>query len=95
MIRGAVIAAFVLMMPAMALAERVSVGKGAMLRGLDKVTGVVEDLQVMNGDVVRMGRILIALGECRYPEDNSVVAGFGIIANDRVWPSTGAKDVMM
>ena len=44
MIRGAVIAAFVLMMPAMALAERVSVGKGAMLRGLDKVTGVVEDL---------------------------------------------------
>ncbi|MDQ2091405.1 DUF2155 domain-containing protein [Marimonas arenosa] len=51
-------------------AEEVEVAKGAMLRGLDKLTGEVQDLRVLNGDVVPMGRIMIALGECRYPAGN-------------------------
>ena len=51
-------------------AQEVSVGKGAMLRGLDKITGEVADITLNNGEVARMGRILIALGECRYPSGN-------------------------
>ncbi|MEZ5716637.1 MAG: hypothetical protein R3D85_16745 [Paracoccaceae bacterium] len=44
-------------------AEEVTVAKGAVVRGLDKLTGAVEDVRIMNGDVAKMGHLLIALGE--------------------------------
>lgn len=40
---------------------------GAMLRGLDKVSGRVTDLPVEVGEAIRYGRLEIRLGECRYP----------------------------
>ncbi|MDU8929083.1 DUF2155 domain-containing protein [Alisedimentitalea sp. MJ-SS2] len=71
---------FGLLLPLAAQAEEVSVGKGAKLRGLDKVTGVVQDITVMNGGVERMGRIMIALGECRYPEGNPSGEAYAFLA---------------
>ncbi|MDD9977923.1 MAG: DUF2155 domain-containing protein, partial [Boseongicola sp.] len=45
-------------------------GIGAFLRGLDKVSGEIVDFDLVQGDRAELGRIEIALGECRYPEDN-------------------------
>lgn len=43
---------------------------GASLRGLDKVSGEVVDLNLSIGETATLGRIEVTLGECRYPEDN-------------------------
>lgn len=43
---------------------------GAALRGLDKVSGQVIDLDLSVGQSAELGRIKVTLGECRYPEDN-------------------------
>lgn len=43
---------------------------GATVRGLDKVSGEVIDLQLSIGETAALGRIEVTLGECRYPEDN-------------------------
>ncbi|MCF3593885.1 DUF2155 domain-containing protein [Rhodobacteraceae bacterium LMO-12] len=63
-----------------AQAEDVVVGRGAILRGLDRITGDVADITLMNGDVVRMGRLMIALGECRYPESNPTGEAYAYLA---------------
>ena len=43
---------------------------GAALRGLDKVSGEVLDIELAVGDTAQMGKIAVRLGACRYPEDN-------------------------
>ncbi len=43
---------------------------GAMLRGLDKVSGIHEDLKLQAGETIALGKLQITLGECRYPTDN-------------------------
>ncbi|RMC35378.1 DUF2155 domain-containing protein [Paracoccus alkanivorans] len=50
--------------------ERVVRAGGALLRGLDKVSGRTTDLRLQVGDAVRLGRLEIRLGECRYPADD-------------------------
>ena len=42
-------------------------GTGALLRGLDKVSGQTIDLPVRAGEAATLGRLQIRLGECRYP----------------------------
>ena len=42
-------------------------GQGALLRGLDKVSGQSTDLPVNSGEAVEFGRLEVRLGECRYP----------------------------
>ncbi len=54
----------------LAAQEAVEIGQGAVLRALDKITGDVTDFDLRPGATVRMGRIEISLGECRYPEGN-------------------------
>ncbi|WP_319823895.1 DUF2155 domain-containing protein [Thalassovita sp.] len=51
-------------------AEGVSLGSGAILRGLDKVNAQFQDIEVPNGGSVEYARLVIELGECRYPEGN-------------------------
>ena len=43
---------------------------GALLRGLDKITGSVRDLPVQVGEAIAFGRLEVRLGECRYPADD-------------------------
>ena len=45
-------------------------GAGAVLRGLDKLAGTVEQLSVQSGETVGLGWLQITVGECRYPVDN-------------------------
>ncbi len=51
-------------------------GQGAKLRGLDKVSGEVIDLELAVGARAQIGRIEVALGACRYPEDNQTGEAF-------------------
>lgn len=46
-------------------------GAGALLRGLDKLTGEVADVELQNGFSVSFGQLRIDLAECRYPDDNA------------------------
>ena len=68
MIRALVVA-MVLGAPAMAQ-EAVSIGTGAVLRGLDKVSGEATDLELGNGQTAEFGRLRIDMSECRYPKGN-------------------------
>lgn len=50
--------------------EKIARADTALLRGLDKVSGRTIDLTVGVGEAVRLGRLEIRLGECRYPADD-------------------------
>ena len=50
-----------------AAAQEVARADGALLRGLDKISGRTTDLPVSVGEAVRYGRLQVRLGECRYP----------------------------
>lgn len=67
MIRAALLAT-ALAIPASA--QEVARADGALLRGLDKISGRTTDLPVPVGQVVRYGRLEVRLGECRYPADD-------------------------
>jgi len=43
---------------------------GAVLRGLDKTSGTLTDLEMVNGQTAEYGRLQVTLGECRYPAGN-------------------------
>ena len=66
MVRLAICAAF-LGLAAAADAQEVAQGRGALLRGLDKVSGRTTDLELAVGEAQRYGRLEVRLGECRYP----------------------------
>ncbi|MFY0679479.1 MAG: DUF2155 domain-containing protein [Thalassovita sp.] len=55
------------------VAEEVSLGTGAVLRGLDRVNGLSTDLEIPNGGTAVFESLTVDLGECRYPIEN--VAG--------------------
>lgn len=50
-----------------AWAEEVSRGTGAVMRVLDKLTGVSRDVELADGASAQMGRLQLELAECRYP----------------------------
>lgn len=50
-----------------AAAEEVASAPGAILRGLDKVSGETTDLDLARGATVRFGRLDVTLSDCRYP----------------------------
>lgn len=51
-------------------------GAGVRLKGLDKVSGEVTDLDVARGETGVVGRLEVTLSDCRYPEDNLTGEGF-------------------
>ncbi|TCM76958.1 DUF2155 domain-containing protein [Rhodovulum steppense] len=52
---------------------------GAVLRGLDRVSGEVVDLELAPGQGARVGRLQVMLRECRYPADNPASDAFALI----------------
>ena len=48
-------------------AQQTARATGALLRGLDKVSGQTTDLMLGVGDAARYGRLEVRLGECRFP----------------------------
>lgn len=51
-------------------AQDVASASGAVLRVLDKTSGDAKDLEVLRGQMVREGRLQIAMQDCRYPAGN-------------------------
>ena len=50
--------------------ERATHGQGAILRGLDRVNGHTQDLDLANGAAAEFGTLRVRLDECRYPSEN-------------------------
>lgn len=67
MIRAAVLA---LLLALPAAAQQAETANGALLRGLDKVSGEPQDIEISRGGVAIFGGLEILLGDCRYPAGN-------------------------
>ncbi|MEZ5779987.1 MAG: DUF2155 domain-containing protein [Paracoccaceae bacterium] len=50
-----------------AFAEEVAAAPGALLRGLDKVSGLTTDIELARGHSTTFGRLSVTLSDCRYP----------------------------
>lgn len=50
--------------------ESTTLGQGAILRGLDRISGDVADLSLVIGSGATLGRMRVTLRQCRYPVDN-------------------------
>ncbi|SFP72434.1 DUF2155 domain-containing protein [Tranquillimonas alkanivorans] len=50
--------------------ERVESAGGAVLRGLDKLSGEVRDMELSVRESAMIGRLQVTLADCRYPADN-------------------------
>ena len=50
--------------------EPVSEAAGAVLRGLDRLTGELQDLEIPSGGRVPFGRLDVSVEGCRFPSEN-------------------------
>lgn len=50
--------------------DEVTSSARVVVRGLDKLTGEVTDIELTRGETVVLGRIQLTLGDCRYPSAN-------------------------
>ncbi len=50
--------------------SKAATAEGAILRGLDRVSGELVDIEMGNGQTRRFERLAITLGECRFPAGN-------------------------
>ncbi|MEM6620500.1 MAG: DUF2155 domain-containing protein [Pseudomonadota bacterium] len=51
-------------------------GAVAELRALDTITGIVQDFDLVVGDTTVYERLMISLGECRFPANNPAADAF-------------------
>ena len=56
--------------------EQTNIADGALIRGLDKVSGEVIDFGLKSGDSYLLWKLDIKLSECRYPINNPVGDAF-------------------
>lgn len=49
---------------------------GAILRGLDRINGTFEDIEIAPGQIVQYERLEVELLECRYPADQEATEAF-------------------
>ncbi len=59
--------------------DAVTSGTGAILRGLDKVSGQTQDFRVTNGSTAEIYGLDVALGDCRYPVENPTGDAFAYL----------------
>ena len=55
---------------------KTEVADGAILRGLDKVSGKVKDIPIYSGDTIEFGSLSVFLKDCRFPLNNPVGDAF-------------------
>ena len=61
------------------MAQDMATASGAQMRFLDKLTGVVTDLDMASGQSTTLGRLTIKVNECRYPADNQTAEALALI----------------
>ena len=59
--------------------EDVTVGTGAVIRGLDKMNGHTVDVTVPSGSAAMIGKLSVTMWECRYPEGNPAGDAFAFM----------------
>ena len=69
---------------------RAESGRGAFLRGLDKVNGHTVDVEIATGQTAEVFGLDVALGDCRYPADNPSGEAFAYLT---IW-ERGATEWM-
>lgn len=82
------LAALALILSAVPAAAAQGVGApGAVIRWLDKVSGVTGDLDLLRGQVGQAGRLTILLDECRYPAEGQPTEAFAhLVIRDAMLP---------
>jgi len=64
-----------------ATGQEVAAGSGAVLRGLDRLSGTTTDIRVPTGAAaIFAGRLSIELRECRYPVANPTGDAYAFVA---------------
>jgi len=58
---------------------KAAVAPGAVLRGLDRMSGALVDLDMSNGQTQEFGRLEVTLNECRYPAGNPAGDAFAYL----------------
>ncbi|MCV6597129.1 MAG: DUF2155 domain-containing protein [Mangrovicoccus sp.] len=77
-------AAALALAPMASLAQEVVAAPGAVLRSLDRMSGVYHDLDLKVGQSADLGRLEIRLTDCRYPKDNPAGDAYAyLIISDR------------
>lgn len=59
--------------------ENAALGTGAILRGLEKVSGVVVDIPLQPGQQADFGPLTVELTECRYPQGDPAADAFAFL----------------
>ncbi len=79
LVRRFAVATALAMLAAGAPAQEVSQGQGAVVRWLDKVSGIATDVELRPGIEATEGRLTILLRECRYPTEDPSSNAFGYL----------------
>ena len=78
---------FSLFLPGFVVSQEVKteIADGAILRGLDKVSGKVKDIPLYSGDTAIFGTLSVLLKSCRFPLNNPAGDAFVrlVISEDR------------
>ena len=53
--------------------------EGAVLRGLDRTNGAIQDFTLAPGETLQYERLVVTLRECRYPEGNAQTEAFAFL----------------
>ena len=69
--------------------ENAASGKGAVVRGLDKVNGQIVDVELFSGATAGVFGLDVSLADCRYPADNPTGDAFAFLTIRE----TGAADI--
>ena len=69
--------------------EATKLAEGTVLRSLDKVGGVSKDNTLRQGETLKLGNLLVIVGECRYPLANPSGDAFTYLT---VKNEVGSKD---
>ena len=70
--------------------QKVESGPGAMLRGLDKVSGQTTDVEIQNDQTAAVFGLDVALGDCRYPVENPTGDAFAYLT---IWEQGKAQQL--
>lgn len=57
-----------------------TIAQGALLRGLDKLTGDVVDFDLANGFSTNFGSLRIDMAQCRYPDENAQGEAYAFVS---------------
>lgn len=59
--------------------DQIALGGGAVIRGLDRVSGDSVDMTLERGGAARLGNLIVMLEECRYPVENPAAEAYAWI----------------